>query len=67
MTSQVLGLDLSLTDEGLRFYNRENGEKLLALQESEKARREAIIRAIESEEAHREALARIAKLEAALN
>jgi Uma2 family endonuclease len=67
LTSQVLGLDLSLTDEGLRFYSREKGEKLLTLQESEKARQEAIIRAVESEEAHREALARIAELEAALN
>jgi hypothetical protein len=65
---------LSLTDEGLRFYNRENGEKLLTLQEaikqaaeSEKARQEAMTRAAESEKAHQEAMTRIAELEAMLN
>ncbi|MFZ0546376.1 MAG: Uma2 family endonuclease [Candidatus Promineifilaceae bacterium] len=53
LTSQVLGLELRLTNEGLRFYNPESGKKLLNLQESEKALQEAE--------------ARIAELEAALN
>jgi hypothetical protein len=48
-----------LTNEGLRFYDPESGEKLLTHQESEIARQE-------SEKARQEAIMRIAQLEAEL-
>jgi Uma2 family endonuclease len=59
LRSNVLRLDLRLTNEGLRFYDPESGEKLLTHQESEIARQE-------SEKARQEAIMRIAQLEAEL-
>lgn len=53
LKSQVLSLDLRLSNEGFRFHNQETGDKLLTHQESEQALQDAV--------------ARIAELEAALN
>lgn len=55
LTSEVLGLELRLQADSLRFYNPVTGEKLLTHQESEQARREA-------EQARLEAIPRLLEL-----
>lgn len=55
LTSEVLGLELRLQADSLRFYNPVTGEKLLTHQESEQARREA-------EQARVEAIPRLLEL-----
>lgn len=67
LNSQVLGLELRLGEGGLRFYERQSGEKLPTYEELERAFQETKNLAAESEKARLEAEARIADLEAALN
>ena len=78
--SDVLGLDLRLEDDTLRFYDPVTGQKLLshaeieqarqtaeqARQTAEQARHEAEERAVREEAARQAAEARIAELEARL-
>lgn len=73
LPSDVLGLDLRLEGDTLRFYDPRTGQKLLshaeseqARREAEQARREAEARAVQAEQARREAEARLAELEARL-
>lgn len=55
LTSEVLGLELRLQADSLRFYDPVTGEKLLTHQESEQARRQA-------EQARVEAIPRLLEL-----
>ena len=55
LTSEVLGLELRLQADSLRFYDPVTGEKLLTHQESEQARRQA-------EQARTEAIPRLLEL-----
>jgi hypothetical protein len=64
--SDVLGLDLRLEGDTLRFYDPVTGQKLLSHEEIAQAWREAEERAVREEAARQAAEARIAVLEARL-
>src|SRR5712691_1883761 len=64
--SDVLGLDLRLAGDTLRFYDPVTGQKLLSHEEIAQAWREAEERAIREATARQTAEARIAALEASL-
>ena len=64
--SRVLGLDLQLVGNELRFYDAANDRVLPTYQEMEQARLEAERQAEETAAAHQAALSRIAELEAQL-
>jgi hypothetical protein len=64
--SDVLGLDLRLEGDTLRFYDPVTGQKLLSHEEIAQAWREAEERARREETARQAAEARIAALEARL-
>ena len=62
-TSAVLGLELRLTDRGLRFHDPGTGQELRSWTESEEARQQAESRLAEETAAREAAEARVAELE----
>ena len=66
LRSEVMGLDIRLESDQLRFYDPIEGKNLLTHEESEEARKQAEEQAIKELTAKKMALARVAELETRL-
>ena len=66
LRSEVIGLDLRLESDKLRFYDPIEGKNLLTHEESEEARKQAEKQAIGELKAKKMALAKVAELETKL-
>ena len=66
LASAVLGLELRLTERGLRFHDPQTGQELPNLEETDEARRAAETRLAQETAAREAAESRIAELEALL-
>ena len=66
LASAVLGLELRLTERGLRFHDPQTGQELSNLEETDEARRAAETRLAQETAAREAAESRIAELEALL-